>query len=342
MAQSPTMNDVARVAHVALKTVSRYVNGQTNINPELSGRIASAIEELGYRRNLAAAGLRPGQKTKTLGLIISDLANPYYSALTRAIETYASARGYLLFSASSDEDGPRHDELVDRMMQQQVDGLLIVPPRLPSRDWKNIRPPVPPIVFLDRPVHFEGSVSILADNAGGAFDATKVLIKEGAARIAFVGDDLTLYTMHERYRGYQAALRDHKIALDEELVFTQAHSSEDAAAAVRQLLHDASVDAIFAANNRAAIGALIAFSDMGRRVRLIGFDDFEAALLSDPQVSVVSHDVSLEGAMAARLLIDSFSEGTGVDRPLHGDSLVTLPTIITLRGSERLLPLPKT
>lgn len=336
MAKSPTMNDVARVAQVALKTVSRYVNGQTNINPELSGRIASAIEELGYRRNLAAAGLRPGQTTKTLGLIISDLANPYYSALTRAIETYASARGYLLFSASSDEDGQRHDELVDRMLQQQVDGLFIVPPRLPGRDWRSIRPPVPLIIFLDRPMNFEGSVSILADNAGGAFDATQVLIREGADRIAFIGDDLTLYTMNERYQGYRAALRVSKIDFDEKLVFTRAHSSEEAELAVRALLNDRSVDAIFAANNRAAIGSMIAFSHVGRRVRLIGFDDFEAALLSDPQVSVVSHDVGLEGTMAARLLIDSLSDGNGVERAPREATSITLPTIITLRGSERV------
>lgn len=336
MAQSPTMNDVARVANVALKTVSRYVNGQTNINPELSSRIAAAIDELGYRRNLAAAGLRPGQTTKTLGLIISDLANPYYSALTRAIESYTSARGYLLFSASSDEDGPRHDDLVDRMMQQQVDGLLIVPPRLPGRDWRSIRPPVPPIVFLDRPVHFEGSVSILTDNAGGAFDATQVLIREGARTIAFVGDDLTLYTMNERYRGYQAALRDNKLELDERRVFTHAHSSEDASTAVGRLLTDHQIDGIFAANNRAAIGAMIAFAHVGRRVRLIGFDDFEAALLSEPRVSVVSHDVALEGTMAARLLIDRLSAVGGEGRPLHEASSITLPTIMTLRGSEQI------
>lgn len=88
MSDTPTMNDVAREAKVGLRTVSRYVNGQTNIDPALAARIGEAIVTLGYRRNLAAVSIRPGRTSRVLGLIISDLANPYYSVLTRSIETY--------------------------------------------------------------------------------------------------------------------------------------------------------------------------------------------------------------------------------------------------------------
>ena len=126
MGNSPTMNDVAREAGVALRTVSRYVNGATNIDSELAERIRLAIDTLGYRRNLAAASIRPGWDSKVLGLIIGDLSNPYYTALTRAIEREASERGYLLITASSEEDGTRHDKLVDRLVEQRVDGLIIV------------------------------------------------------------------------------------------------------------------------------------------------------------------------------------------------------------------------
>lgn len=109
---TPTMNDVAREARVGLKTVSRYVNGQTNIDPVLAGRIGDAIVALGYRRNLAAASIRPGWTSRVLGLIISDLANPYYSVLTRSIETYAREKGYLLISASSNTVQLRSDGVV--------------------------------------------------------------------------------------------------------------------------------------------------------------------------------------------------------------------------------------
>jgi LacI family transcriptional regulator len=328
MADTPTMNDVARVADVGLKTVSRYVNGATNIDPVLAARIAEAIKTLGYRRNLAAASIRPGWTSKVLGLIISDLANPYYSALTRSIESYARSRGYLLISASSDEDGDRHDELVDRLLEQRVDGLLIVPPRKEARAWGLVPTPIPPVVFLDRPLEFEHADVILADNAGGARTATQTLLGGGARRIAFVGDARSIYTMRERYSGYLNALRGEGIAEDPALVRDDAHSSEQATSAVRDLLASTDADAIFAANNRASVGALLAFRETGRRVPLIGFDDFEAATLSSPAVSVISQDVAAMGRRAAQLLIDRLGGWAG-ERVVE-----TLPVSLVLRGSE--------
>ncbi|MHA7984295.1 LacI family DNA-binding transcriptional regulator [Rathayibacter sp. CAU 1779] len=323
------MNDVAREAGVSLKTVSRFVNGETNIDPALAARIAAAITQLGYRRNLAAASIRPGWTSKMLGLIISDLANPYYSTLARAIEEEADARGYMLIVASSEEDGARHDRIVDRLMEQRVDGLLIVPPRNPARDWAQVTPPVPPMVFLDRPGGHPGADTVLADNAGGAADATRVLHERGARRIAFVGDSLQIYTMRERHRGYADALRD--LGVDPELqdVFTTAHSSEDARSAVEQILAGDTADAVFAANNRASIGALLAFRETGRRLPLIGFDDFEAADLDDPGVSVVSQDIPAMGRDAARLLLARLGGDT------NAFTSHTLPTTLVLRGSER-------
>ena len=333
MARNPTMNDVAHEARVALKTVSRFVNGQTNIDPALSERIRLAIETLGYRRNLAAASIRPGYTSKVLGLIISDLANPYYSTLTRAIETFARQHGYLLISASSDEEGVRHDELVDRLMEQQVDGLLIVPPRDAGRDWASVRPPIPPVVFLDRPVDYADGHIVLADNAGGARSATKTLVDAGARRIAFVGDKLSLYTMQERYEGYVAALTDAGIAIDDRLILTSAHDSAQARDAVMRLFEETDFDGVFAANNRASVGSLLAFRSANRRVPLVGFDDFEAALLSDPQVSVVSQDVGLMGERGAEILLQKL--GAIEPTELLESQTLTVPTSLVLRGSER-------
>ncbi|MGA1836448.1 LacI family DNA-binding transcriptional regulator [Herbiconiux sp. 11R-BC] len=325
---APTMNDVAREAGVALKTVSRFVNGETNINPAMAARIAAAITALGYRRNLAAASIRPGWTSRTLGLVISDLANPYYSVLTRAIESRAREHGYLVISASSDENGQQHDRIVDRLMEQRIDALIVVPPREAGRDWSSVTPPIPPLVFLDRPVDFPAADVILADNAGGARSAVAELVRNGARRIAFVSDDLSIYTMSERHAGYRQALAEVGLPVDEEIVTSSAHSSEDAAAVVGRLLRDERVDAVFAANNRASVGALLAFREH-RRVPLIGFDDFEAALLGDPAVSVVSQDIQEMGRLAAEIVF----------RRLAGDPVAAtthvLPTRLVLRGSER-------
>jgi LacI family transcriptional regulator len=333
------MNDVARVARVSLKTVSRFVNGQTNIDPELSGRIAEAIVALGYRRNLAAASIRPGRTSKVLGLIIGDMANPFYSVLARAIETRAHESGYLLITASSDEDGFRHDELVDRLLEQQVDGLLIVPPRHPGRSWELMPQRIPPVVFIDRPAEYgaPGTMpadtvladTVLADNAGGARAATAALVENGARRPAFVGDSLGIYTMRERHSGYLAALAAAGIQAQDSWLVTDAHGTSDAAAAVKRMLVEPDVDAIFAANNRSSIGALMAFREVGRRLPLVGFDDFEAAVLGDPGVSVVSQDIPEMGRRAAGLLIGRLNGDTS------DSSVQTLPARLVLRGSER-------
>jgi LacI family transcriptional regulator len=327
--RSPTMRDVALHAGVALKTVSRYVNGETNIDPVLADRIGAAIARLGYRRNLAAASIRPGRTGKMLGLIISDLANPYYSALSRAIEVYARDYGYLLTIASSDEEGTRHDQLLDRLLGQQVDGLIVVPPRRPGRAWSQLTPPIPPVVFLDRPVDFDGADTVLADNAAGARAATCELRAHGAVNVAFVGDSPEIYTIAERLRGYREAHRDAGIRYREELVLTGAHDREQAAGIVAELLRGSAADAVFAANNRAAVGALEAFREAGRRLPLIGFDDFEAACLMSPQVSVVSQDIAAMGRTAAEIVI---SRIRGADMP-HATHVV--PTRLVLRGSER-------
>ncbi|MBX3099365.1 MAG: LacI family DNA-binding transcriptional regulator [Salinibacterium sp.] len=329
MGLNPTMNDVAREANVALKTVSRFVNGETNINPILAARIADAISTLGYRRNLAAASIRPGWTSKTLGLVIGDLANPYYSVLTRAIESYARSRGYLVISASSDENGVQHDLLVDRLLEQRIDGLIVVPPTEAGRDWSTIPPPIPPLVLLDRPLDVPAADVVIADNTGGAREGVAELVRNGCRRVAWISDSPSIYTVRERYAGYRQALEESGIPFDESLVTTTAHTSEDAAAAVANAMRSSGADAIFAGNNRASVGALLAFRDNGR-LPLIGFDDFEAAQLSTPAVSVVSPDIPEMGRLSAELVLDRVAGST---RPpvTH-----MLPTKLTLRGSERV------
>lgn len=329
MGSSPTMNDVAREAGVALRTVSRYVNGATNIDTELAERIRVAIDSLGYRRNLAAASIRPGWDSKVLGLIIGDLSNPYYTSLTRAIEHEASERGYLLITASSEEDGSRHDKLVDRLVEQRVDGLIIVPPHHPARAWDEVAGTLPPIVFVDRPVAGMRADAVLSDDLGGARAAVTALIDAGARSVAFVGDSLSIHTLEQRKLGYERALGDAGIQVRPELVSTDAHTEAQARADIARLMTTTDTDAIFGANNRATIGALWAFRDAGRRLLLIGFDDFDLAQLMQPEVSVVSQDVDQMGRLAATLLLDRLNGSTEEHRDY------VLPTTLHLRGSER-------
>ncbi|HOZ56865.1 MAG TPA: LacI family DNA-binding transcriptional regulator [Nakamurella multipartita] len=332
MQRKPTMNDVARQAGVALKTVSRYVNGDPTIGPDFAERIRQAIADLGYRRNMAAARIRPGQSAKMIGLIISDLSNPYFAALARAIELGAAQAGYMLTIASSEENGPRHDRLVDRLLEQQVDAIIDVPPRTPGRSWTDIPPPLPPLVFVDRPGDCAAADTVLADNAGGARAATRALLEAGARSVAFVGDSVEIFTMGERLAGYHQALREAGRPAGDELVFDTAHTTDEAMRVVLELLSEGRVDAVFAANNRAAFGALRAFRLGETFLPLVGFDEFEAAALVNPPISVVGQDIAAMGRVAADLALARLGGDEQAPRT------TVLPTTLILRGSERVVP----
>jgi LacI family transcriptional regulator len=326
------MTDVARASGASLKTVSRYVNGETNIDPAIVARIAEAIAALNFRRNLAAASIRPGQRSQLVGLIIEDVANPFYAAVTRSIERALRREGLLLLAASSEEDPEQYCRLVEQLIERRVDGLIVVPPSDPGGRWPALAREISALVTLDR---FDPQIdadSIIADDEGGGRDATALLIGSGCRRIAFVGDRLALPTIAGRHRGYLAAHAAAGLRADSRRVIDGVRSTQEAGAAVAALLRSGvQVDAVFAANNRACMGALRAFQDVGAYRPIVGFDDFEAATLVDPAVTVVAHSVSDMGRLAAQLLLERINGDRSPARHL------TMPTTTVLRGSERPL-----
>jgi LacI family transcriptional regulator len=169
--------------------------------------------------------------------------------------------------------------------------------------------------------------TILADNAGGAEAATRELLRHGARRILFLGDSLELYTMRERHAGFLRALAPAAADGADSSVAT-AHTAAEASDVVTALLGTGRIDAVFAANNRASVGAVDAFTRAGTRLPLIGFDDFEAATLVRPGVSVVAQDVALMGEAAAQAVLARLAGDT------PPPATTTLPTRLILRGSE--------
>lgn len=324
----PTMREVAAAAGVSLKTVSRVVNSEANVAPAVRERVGAAIMALGYTPNLAARSIRPGQRSLIVGLVIEDIANPFYAGLARAVERVFHEAGYLLVTASCEEEGSRYEEVVGRLLERRVDGLIVVPPRGPVVPVPNPRS-LPAMVFVDRPGAVPGD-TVLVDDRGGARTATACLLAAGAAQVAFVGDDPAIHTMREREAGYREALSAAGCEVAAAHVRSGNHHVDSATAAVRALLAEQpEVDAILAANNRASLGCLRAFAETGRRLRLVGFDDFEAATLVRPAVTVVSHDVAELGVRAAELLLRRLGGWTGEPQT------EVLGTTLTLRGSEQ-------
>jgi LacI family transcriptional regulator len=333
IAGRPTMSDVARAAGVSLKTVSRVVNDEAGVRGETASRVQEAIEALGFRRNDAARALRSGQVSRTLGLIIEDIANPFYSGIMRGVEQVAREHGLLLIAGSSDETPERERALVLALCERRVDGLILVPA---SSDHAYLLAEMRlgvHVVFLDRPPVGIEADTVLLDNEGGADAATAHLLARGHRRVAILGDTPTLFTAGARLAGYRRALERHGIAYDERFVRMGLHTADDAAGAASELLGAPEPPtAFFAGNNRNTIGAVRAIAGAARPVGLVGFDDFELAELLPVPVSVVASSPLELGRRAAGLLIERMQ---GSDAPPR---TVVLPTTLLARGSGEVGP----
>ncbi len=201
------MKEVARVADVSLATVSRVISGSEEVRPDLAERVHKAVELLGYRRDLTASTLRRADRqSSSIGLIIEDVSNPFFSAVHRGVEDVARQHGVLTFVGSSDEDPARERELAEAFGARGVDGLVIVPCASDQSYLRRDHQAGIALVFVDRPPRFLPGDAVVSDNVGGAREAVAHLIAAGHRRIAFLGDRLSVATAVERRQGYHEAL----------------------------------------------------------------------------------------------------------------------------------------
>jgi LacI family transcriptional regulator len=327
------MVDVARMAGVSLKTVSRVVNGEGGVSPLTALGVQKAIQQLGYRRNENARALRQLRGVRMLGLVTEDVSNPFYSAIARGVEEGVRDRALLVVVGSSNEDAQRERELLEVLCERRVGGLLVVPT---GSDHSFLEPELAvgtPVVFIDRPPRNLLADTILLDNFGGARAGVAHLLAHGHERVALVGDLPGIFTTGERLRGYAAALVEAGLPVDEALVRLGCHDSATAKAAARDLFaQPGRPTAVFACNNRITFGVLEAFAGLGRPPALVGFDDFELAPLLSPPVTVVAYDPVELGRRAAHLICDLLD---GVGGP---PSEIVVPTEVVPRGSGEVPP----
>lgn len=328
----PTMRDVASAAAVSLKTVSRVVNEEPGVSAETSERVLCAISELGFRRNHIARSLRKRVTSATLGLVIGDLANPFYSSITKAVEEVARAHGSLLIAVSSQEDPELERELATALVQRRVDGLLVVPA---ARDQRFLAREIrmgTPVVFLDRPAAGMDSDTVVLDNRVGGRLAATHLLSHGHRRIAMIGDLPEIWTANERLEGFREALAGAGVELEPGMVHLGSHDIASAETIARRLLCEKRPTAIFAANNRNCIGVLRTVRGLGAQVAVVGFDDFELADMLDTPASVVGHQPGEMGRLGAELL---FCRIEGDDRP---PQRLVVPVRLIPRGSGEVPP----
>jgi len=329
------MHDVAALARVSLKTVSRVVNGEPGVTPKLTERVTTAVEKVGYRHNLTASSLRrTGGRSASVGVVLEDVANPFSSALHRSIEDVAVTRGVLVFAGSSDEDENRERELVAAFTARRVDGLIILPASHDHSYLNMEREAGTAIVFVDRPPHLFDADTVLADNAAGVRRGIRHLAEQGHRRIGYLGDLHTIATALERHRGYVEEVAAQNLDVDG-LVRLDVRGTEGAEAAVAELFAMAQPPtALFTGQNLITIGACRALRrlKLHKQVALVGFDDILLADLLEPGITVIAQDPAAMGRAAAELL---FSRLDG-DRSPSQHHIVE--TKMIMRGSGEIRP----
>ena len=330
------MREVAALAGVSLKTVSRVINTEPSVSADVRSRVLAAIDRLDYRHDHAASSLRRSdRKTSTIGVLLEDVANPFSSALHREIEDVALERGVLVLAGSSDEDEAREQQLIAAFTSRRVDGLIIVPASHDHSYLLSERRAGTPMVFIDRPPAFLDADSVLTDNQAGVRQGIAHLVAHGHRRIAYLGDLMTITTAAERHRGYEAQLLAAGIDIDPRLVRLNVHGIEAAEVVAEELLGMAQpATALFTSQNLLTIGASRALHrlDLQQRIALVGFDDILLADLLQPGITVIAQDPSAMGRSAVEQLF----------RRIDGDQSPSvhqvIPTRLITRGSGEIKP----
>jgi LacI family transcriptional regulator len=330
------MKDVAALAKVSIKTVSRVVNGESGVTPRLARRVLAASERLDYRHNMPASSLRRlDGRSATIGVVLEDIANPFSSALHRGIEDVALKRSVLVLAGSSDEDEERERQLVSAFASRRVDGLIIQPASHDHSYLLTERKAGTAIVFVDRPPEFLDADTVLTDNAVGVRRGIRHLLSHGHRRIGYLGDLHTIDTAAERHRGYVEELTEQRVKIDDRLVRLDLRGIEKAEAAALDLLRAAHPPtALFTGQNLVTIGAFRALRHLGlhKKVALIGFDDILLADLLEPGITVIAQDPAAIGRAAAELMF----------RRVDGDRSATehkvVATHLIVRGSGEIRP----
>jgi DNA-binding LacI/PurR family transcriptional regulator len=347
------MRDVAKAAGVSLMTVSRVVNRDPRVQPETAARVERAIRQLGYQRNDAARQLRrEGEPTQTIGLLVDDIANPFFATLARAVEDAARAHSCVVLIGSSNDSIEREREVISAFCSRRVDGLILVPAAGSHRFLRAQQELGVKVVCVDRPAAQLEVDTVLVDNRHGAHTAVRHLISHGHRRIGYLGDREDIWAVRERYAGFLQALAEEGLTEDPAIVRHGLRSRAEAADAAAELLRQPEPPtAIFASNDLVTMGVIdelqgagsygppAAHSDGrdGRRrgagpVALIGFDEFALADKLTPPVTVVAQDPAAIGATAAQLLFTRIRGDTSPPRD------VLLLTRLIARGSGEITP----
>lgn len=327
----PTIYDVAQHAGVAPATVSRVINDSGYVSVQTRERVEQAIAELGYRPNRLARGLRSKQ-TQTIGLVLSDITNPFWTTVARGVEDAASRAGFSVILCNTDESEAKQAQYLRLLLEKQVDGFVLVPATTGVDSFSPVYERDVSFVVLDRKVPISVD-TVRCDSVGGARELVTYLLGLGHRRIAVLSGSSDVSTATDRVEGYRCALMEAGVEIDESLILYRAFTHDAGYEMTMQVLRmSPPPTALFAVNNFIAIGALRALKDVGLQVpkdmSVVGFDDLPPRLIMQPSLTVVVQPAYEMGQQATELLLERLS-GNAPEACRE----IILPTELIIRSS---------
>ncbi|HVG39941.1 MAG TPA: LacI family DNA-binding transcriptional regulator [Pyrinomonadaceae bacterium] len=329
---SPTIKQVAERAGVSTATVSRVLSGGGGgVRRELIAKVRQAVSSLDYQPNRVARNLRV-RTTKTVGLIISDIQNPFFTSVVRGVEDVIHRAGFTLLLANTDDDQNREEIYLTTLREESVAGLIFVTGNGQSEGFRRLQAARIPLVAIDRVPAGLSVDQVVVANAEGAREATEQFLRKGHRRIGFIGGPPHLNTASERQSGYEQALKTAGVRLTRELIVHGNFRQEGGYQAMRQLLAlSQPPTAVFVSNNLMALGALRAIHERNllipTEMGVISFDDMPWATSIQPPLTAVAQPTYELGSSAAELLLARMREP---DRPIRR---IVLQTQLMIRAS---------
>lgn len=330
-----TINDVAEYAGVSSSTVSRVLNEKEYVKEETRSKVLEAVETLGYKPSRVARSLRINS-SRIIGLIISDIQNPFFTGLVRAVEDVAYENNYALILANTDEDNEKESLNVDLMISERVAGVIITPTSEYDCPVRKLISKDIPAVCVDRRVLDCDIDTVISDNTDASSNLIDYLIQSNHRRIGAIIGYSQVTTGRERYEGVVSSLKKHNLNISSDLI-KQGSPKENVGYELANELLDLSdpPTAIFAGNNLIALGVIRAIRDRGlsipEDISFVSFDNREWTYLMQPKITVASQPTYEMGKRSAQLLIERINDR---DRD---HELIILNSKIIIRESVRTL-----
>jgi len=323
-----SIKDVAQAAGVSTATVSRVLANKSRVHAETRKRVSEAIERLNYRPNLVARSLR-AQKSARIGLVVSDIRNPFFTAISRAVEDAAYEQGYSVLMCNTDENPEKEELYLNLLHDENVAGIIFSPTQQFSASMKSYKSNIP-FVIIDRSVESKDVDMVLLDNIAAAYELTSHLIDNGYHNFAGIfGDSST--TGRQRSQGFHNALKDHQ--LDPIAVhFVAPRIKQGYETTMALFSQDQRPDAIFTSNSLLTAGAFQAIRDsklsVPDEIALVGFDETTWGALVDPPITIIAQPTEEIGRTATELLFQRITD------PERSRKTVILKGKLLTRGSS--------